>query len=136
MFNRKQLCALLIPLMLEQILASLMGMADTMMVSNVGSHAIAAVSLVDSLNIVMINLFSAMATGGSIICSQYIGRDDLRQANETARQLLLSGQPIKEVALTLGYNDAKAFSRAFKRVFDVNPGQIGGERMEESGEEA
>ena len=90
MFNRKQLCALLIPLMLEQILASLMGMADTMMVSNVGSHAIAAVSLVDSLNIVMINLFSAMATGGSIICSQYIGRDDLRQANETARQLLLS----------------------------------------------
>lgn len=51
-FNRKQLCALLIPLRLEQILASLMGMADTMMVSNVGSHAIAAVSLVDSLNIV------------------------------------------------------------------------------------
>ena len=66
-FNRKQLCALLIPLMLEQILASLMGMADTMMVSNVGSHAIAAVSLVDSLNIVMINLFSAMATGLSLI---------------------------------------------------------------------
>ena len=89
-FSRKQLCALLIPLMLEQILASLMGMADTMMVSNVGSHAIAAVSLVDSLNVVMINLFSAMATGGSIICSQYIGRDDLRQANETGRQLLLS----------------------------------------------
>lgn len=90
MFNRKQLCALLIPLMLEQILASLMGMADTMMVSNVGSHAIAAVSLVDSLNILMINLFSAMATGGSIICSQYIGRKDLKQANQTARQLLLA----------------------------------------------
>lgn len=99
MFNRKQLCALLIPLMLEQILASLMGMADTMMVSNVGSHAIAAVSLVDSLNIVMINLFSAMATGGSIICSQYIGRDDLRQANETARQLLLS---ITAISLVIG----------------------------------
>ncbi len=98
-FNRKQLCALLIPLMLEQILASLMGMADTMMVSNVGSHAIAAVSLVDSLNIVMINLFSAMATGGSIICSQYIGRDDLRQANETARQLLLS---ITAISLVIG----------------------------------
>ena len=98
-FNRKQLCALLIPLMLEQILASLMGMADTMMVSNVGSHAIAAVSLVDSLNIVMINLFSAMATGGSIICSQYIGRDDLRQANETARQLLLS---ITAISIVIG----------------------------------
>lgn len=62
---------------------------------------------------------------------QYI----LSRRMEQARQLLLSGQPIKEVALTMGYNDAKAFSRAFKRVFDVNPGQIGGECMEESGEE-
>ena len=73
MFTKKQLWALLIPLMIEQILNSLMGTADTMMVSNVGSAAISAVSLVDSINTLILNTFSAHATGGAIVCSQYIG---------------------------------------------------------------
>ena len=74
MFTKKQLWALLIPLMVEQVLNSLMGTADTMMVSNVGSAAISAVSLVDSINTLILNIFSALATGGAIVCSQYIGK--------------------------------------------------------------
>ena len=90
MFSRKQIWTLLIPLMIEQVLSSLMGTVDTMMVSNAGAAAVSAVSLVDTLNVLLIYLFSAMATGGAIICAQYLGRRDAAQANETGRQLLLT----------------------------------------------
>lgn len=72
LFTNKQLWALLVPVVVEQILNSLMGTADTMMVSNVGSAAISAVSLVDSINVLVIQVFAALAAGGTIICSQYI----------------------------------------------------------------
>ncbi len=90
MFTKKQLWALLIPLMVEQVLNSLMGTADTMMVSNVGSAAISAVSLVDSINTLILNIFSALATGGAIVCSQYIGKQRTDKANAAGRQLILS----------------------------------------------
>ncbi len=90
MFTKKQLWALLIPLMVEQVLNSLMGTADTMMVSNVGSAAISAVSLVDSINTLILNIFSALATGGAIVCSQYIGKQRTDSANAAGRQLILS----------------------------------------------
>ena len=73
LFTNKQLWALLVPVVVEQILNSLMGTADTMMVSNVGSAAISAVSLVDSINVLVIQVFAALAAGGTIICSQYMG---------------------------------------------------------------
>ena len=90
LFTKRQIWSLLIPLMIEQVLNSLMGTADTMMVSNAGSAAISAVSLVDSINILLINVFAAMATGGTIICAQYLGRKDREEAVETGRQLLLT----------------------------------------------
>lgn len=58
LFTNKQLWALLVPVVVEQILNSLMGTADTMMVSNVGSAAISAVSLVDSINVLVIQVFA------------------------------------------------------------------------------
>lgn len=90
LFTRKQILKLVIPLMLEQVLVALMGTADTMMISRVGSAAISAISLVDSLNVLMIHLFSAMATGGAIVCAQYLGKKDTEEANRSARQLVLS----------------------------------------------
>ena len=63
---------LLIPLVAEQFLTSLMGTADSMMVSNVGSAAISAVSLVDSINVLVIQAFAALSAGGTIVCSQYL----------------------------------------------------------------
>lgn len=89
-FTRAELWKLLYPLMLEQLLTSFMGMADTMMVTRAGSEAISAVSLVDSINILVIQILSAMAAGGTIICSQYIGHKDLKKCNAAARQVVLT----------------------------------------------
>lgn len=88
MFTNRMIRNLLIPVVLEQLLNSIMGIADTMMVSNVGSAAISAVSLVDSINVLVIQAFSALAAGGAIVCAQYIGQRNKEKANESARQVL------------------------------------------------
>ena len=88
MFTNRMIRNLLIPVVLEQLLNSIMGTADTMMVSNVGSAAISAVSLVDSINVLVIQAFSALAAGGAIVCAQYIGQRNKEKANESARQVL------------------------------------------------
>ncbi len=89
LFSNRKLFLLLIPIIAEQFLNSLMGLADSMMVSNVGSAALSGVSLVDSINILVIQAFNAMATGGVIICSTYIGQKDKKRATDAARQVLL-----------------------------------------------
>ncbi|MDE5891308.1 MAG: MATE family efflux transporter, partial [Acetatifactor sp.] len=90
LYPPKAMMALLIPIVVEQLLNSLMGMVDTMMVSNVGSEAISAVSLVDSINNLVIQVFSAMAAGASIICSQYLGGKDREGCNRAAKQVVLT----------------------------------------------
>lgn len=90
LFSGSDLKKLLIPLVIEQLLNSMMGMVDTVMVSNVGGAAISAVSLVDSVNVLAIQLLSALATGGTIVCSQYLGRKDTKESNRAARQVLLT----------------------------------------------
>lgn len=89
LFSNEYLRKLLVPIIIEQLLSSLIGMVDTMMVSNVGSAAISAVSLVDSLNFLVIQLFSALAAGGTILCSQFLGRNDLEKSKKAAEQVLL-----------------------------------------------
>lgn len=89
LFSNRKLFLLLIPIIAEQFLNSLMGMADSMMVSNVGAAALSGVSLVDSINNLVVQAFNAMATGGVIICSTYIGQKDIKRANDAARQVLL-----------------------------------------------
>ncbi len=89
-FTKKELWMLMIPVIIEQFLNSLMGMADTMMVSLVGSAAMSAVSLVDSINVLVIQVFAALATGAAIICSQYLGKGDVPGANRAARQIFLT----------------------------------------------
>ena len=89
LFSNRKLFLLLIPIIAEQFLNSLMGLADSMMVSNVGAAALSGVSLVDSINNLVVQAFNAMATGGVIICSTYIGQKDYKRANDAARQVLL-----------------------------------------------
>lgn len=89
LFTKKQLYALIIPLVIEQILAVLVGMADTIMVSQVGEAAVSGVSLVDSINYLLINIFGALATGGAVVCARYVGQRDYDRACESANQLML-----------------------------------------------
>ncbi len=88
MFTKKEIRALLWPLVVEQVLTGLMGVADTFMVSNVGEAAISGVALVDSLNVLVMNFFSALAAGGTIVCSQYIGQEDRGRANQASNQVM------------------------------------------------
>ena len=88
LYNNTALRKLLFPIIVEQLLSSLMGTADTMMVSNIGSAAISAVSLVDSINILVIQALAALAAGGAILCAQYLGSHNQKEANQAARQVL------------------------------------------------
>ena len=90
-FTRRALAALILPLIAEQFLAVLVGMADTAMVSGVGDSAVAAVSTVDTINLLFIQLFSAMSAGGSVVAAQYLGKKDEKSACAAARHLILGG---------------------------------------------
>lgn len=90
LFTQKSLIRLIIPLVLEQALNVTIGMADTVMVASCGEAAVSGISLVDSLNILLINVFTALATGGAVITSQYIGKGDLQSGCESTNQLVIS----------------------------------------------
>lgn len=102
LFPRRALWMLLIPLIIEQMLNSLMGMVDALMVSRVGAEAISAVSLVDSINNLVLQVFAAMAAGAAIICSQYLGRKDEKGCNDAAKQIVLTVVVISSVIMIIG----------------------------------
>ena len=88
LFTRQALVALLLPLIAEQALSVTIGLADTLMVSSVGEAAVSGVSLVDSFNTLMIQVMSALATGGAVVTSQYIGHREPKNAKAAAAQIL------------------------------------------------
>lgn len=89
MYSKGDLKKLIYPLIVEQVMVSLMGIVDTIMVSNVGEAAVSAVSCVDSINKLIIYMLQSVATGGVIICSQYLGYGDKKKADDSAGQVLL-----------------------------------------------
>lgn len=88
MFSNKDLRNLILPFFLEQLLMALVGMADIFVVGFLGEAAVSGVSLVNSFNTIFLNLFTALAAGGAVVISQYIGKRDQRQAGAAASQLL------------------------------------------------
>lgn len=89
LFSNKDLYKLILPLVVEQLLTVAVGMADSIMVASVGEAAVSAVSLVDTVNILIINIFTAFATGGAIVAGQALGRKNKEQACKSADQLLI-----------------------------------------------
>ncbi|MDO4341044.1 MAG: MATE family efflux transporter [Eubacteriales bacterium] len=89
LFSNKALKKMIVPLFLEQLLVMLVGLADTLVVSYAGEAAVSGVSLVNQFNTIFIYLFTALASGGAVVISQYIGRKAMDAAGESASQLLL-----------------------------------------------
>ena len=88
LFDNKALAALIIPLIIEQLLAVFVGMADSIMVASVGEAAVSGVSLVDNIMILFINAFAALATGGAVIAGQYLGQKNEKESCKAATQMI------------------------------------------------
>ncbi|MDD2979828.1 MAG: MATE family efflux transporter [Hespellia sp.] len=88
LFTNKMLVALILPLIIEQLLAILVGMADSIMIASVGESAVSGVSLVDQIMVLFINAFAALATGGAVVSGQYLGMKDEERARGAAKQLV------------------------------------------------
>jgi putative MATE family efflux protein len=101
MFTRKELIKLIIPLIIEQMLIVTIGLADSMMVSSVGEAAVSGVSLVDSINILLLGLFGAMATGGAVVSSQFLGHKDQKDACGAGEQLIAAILILSVVLMTV-----------------------------------
>lgn len=84
-YTRQQLARLIWPLLLEQFLAVTMGLADTFMVSSVSEAAVSSVSLVDTLNVLVFQILSALASGGAVVVSQYMGQKNIQRMKNARR---------------------------------------------------
>lgn len=100
-FTNKHLRALIIPLIIEQLLILLVGIADTLMVSYAGEAAVSGVSLVNQLNTVFILVFTALASGGAVVASQYIGNKNKENGVLAASQLVMITTIISVILLVL-----------------------------------
>lgn len=89
MFTNQDLKNMIVPLFFEQLLVMLVGIMDTFIVSYVGEAAVSGVSLVNSFNTIFIYLFTALASGGAVVISQYIGNKDQKNSVRSSSQLLM-----------------------------------------------
>ena len=105
-FTGRQLRALIVPPVLEQILGLTVGMTDSIMVSSAGEAAVSGVSLVDSINILLVNTFASVSTGGAVVAAHRLGEKKREASNKTADQLLMcvTGIALLVTALSLLFN--------------------------------
>ena len=101
LFSRDALIRLIVPLIIEQLLLMTVGMADTVMVTTAGEAAVSGVSLVDNINTLIIQIFSALSTGGAVVVAQYLGRQETHSAKTAAKQLLYAMTGISVVLMIL-----------------------------------
>lgn len=89
LFSREKLLKLILPLVVEQLLSVTVGMADMIMVSGAGEAAVSGISLVNTICVLLIMMFSALASGGAVVSAQYLGSKDKESACKSANQLVL-----------------------------------------------
>lgn len=103
LFSNKDLHKLIIPLFIEQFLAIFVGLADSIMVASVGETAVSAVSLIDTIMILLINMFTALATGGAIVAGQALGRKKQEEGCEAVEQTFLFAAVFSVMIMFLVY---------------------------------
>ena len=101
LFSRDAMIRLIVPLIIEQLLLMTVGMADTVMVTTAGEATVSGVSLVDNINTLIIQIFSALSTGGAVVVAQYLGRQETHSAKTAAKQLLYAMTGISVVLMIL-----------------------------------
>ncbi|WP_304507852.1 MATE family efflux transporter [Anaerotignum sp.] len=107
-FTNGDLRRLIIPIVIEQFLAILVGLSDSIMVASVGEYAVSGVSLVDNIFVLLIYLFGALATGGAVVAGQYLGQDNRTKACQATDQLVLL-TAISAFVITAGIYLARGF---------------------------
>ncbi len=125
LYSNRDLKRLIVPLLVEQVLAIAVGMADTIMVSAAGEAAVSGVSLVDTVNILLINIFSALATGGAVVAGHFLGKKKKEDASRAAWQIL-------EFATLLAFVISAIFIAAHNQLLRLMFGQIEPEVMRAS----
>lgn len=103
LFSKKDLTHLIIPLIIDQFLQVAVGLSDSIMVARVGEAAVSGVSLVDTVMLLIINIFTALATGGAVVAGQYLGKKDSKTGCEATAQLLNFTLLFSLFVMALGY---------------------------------
>ena len=88
LFTNKDLLRLTVPILLQNVLATVVRMIDSLMVAGIGEAAVSGVSLINSLDVVLITFFSSMAVGGTVIVSQFLGRGSTEKTKDAVKQLV------------------------------------------------
>ena len=88
LFSNSALLKILIPLLIQQVLNVLVGTVDSMMVSSAGEAAVSGVSLINTLDTLLIIFFTAMVSGGAVVVSQALGKKHGSDVSEASKQLL------------------------------------------------
>ena len=100
-FTSAMLKAMIVPLLIEQLLQMIVGLADTMMVSHAGEAVVAGVGLDTMIYTIFIYLFTAISAGGSVVVAQYIGSKDRENGNLAASQIFHLAGVISLVCMAL-----------------------------------
>lgn len=103
LFTNKDLRKLIIPLMVEQLFGVTVGMADSIMVASVGESAVSAISLVDTVNVLLFSIFAALATGGAVVVGQYMGQKRIERGREAGNQLIVFVTLISLLIMSMMY---------------------------------
>ena len=101
LFTKRDLLKITVPLIIQQVLATTIGMIDTMMVSSAGEAAVSGVSLCTTLDILLITMFTALVSGGAVVIAQFLGRRDMDLVKDSSKQLLYATTGVAVLITTL-----------------------------------
>ncbi len=101
LFTKRELVKITLPLIIQQVLSVMVGMINSMMVSSAGEAAVSGVSLINTLDILLMLFFTALVTGGSVVVSQFLGKKDMDLVQKSVKQLLYSSTVVAIVVSIL-----------------------------------